>query len=153
MSCSKDTNTTDFIKGREIVYDIEHYAKELASNGISELTINPLVSNDNAIIFNSIDELKDFINDREKELNDWKKNASEDNKFIDKRYRGRCPDNHGEYHGSVPLSPWMDFNVSATFEHGKATEFSSYTSVVTLNRIGEYRNKTALERVCLLVGL
>ncbi len=123
FSCSKETETIR----TNTVNELNQFAKESSF----DLKINDLVSRDQAIILNSIDDLKLFINKKNKALDDLKKDLSKIKRFTTAN-KTPCPENHGVYSGSVNVGPFTQVDFTATFNQGTVTNFSTSMSGFTL---------------------
>ena len=68
FSCSKENESIKI----ETINELNKFAKESSF----DIEINSTVSKDEAIILNNIDELKSFINEKNRELDNLKKSLS-----------------------------------------------------------------------------
>ena len=124
FSCSKENES---IK-TEIIHELNRFAKESSF----DIEINSTVPEDEAIILNDIDELKSFINEKNRELDNLKKSSSKKRILSAFANKIPCPDNHGIYTSSVNIGPITQINFTATFNHGTVTNFSTSMSGFTL---------------------
>lgn len=68
FSCSKENESIKI----ETIHELNKFAKESSF----DIEINSTISKDKAIILNNIDELKSFINEKNRELDNLKKSLS-----------------------------------------------------------------------------
>ena len=124
LSCSKENESIKI----ETINELNKFAKESSF----DIEINSMISKEEAIILNNIDELKSFINEKNSELDNLKKSLSKKRTLSTIANKTPCPDNHGIYTGSVNIGPLTQVNFTATFNHGTVTDFSTSMSGFTL---------------------